>query len=154
VIASYAAVIWWTKYARHYLSEEQRSEMADRGRLSSPLILKPEQINAIPALSEVEVPLGPKDVQRALEFLAQAKLVSFQQRAGAFEVELKEDRYIRAPSDGPVPRSTSPVDISTKILARWATHKVKKPINLVRAKAGKSSGRRKTSSDPRQAKLF
>jgi len=47
----------------------------------------------------------------------------------------------------------SPVDISTKILARWATQKVKKPINLVRAKAGKASGRRK-ATDPRQGKLF
>ena len=154
VIASYAAVIWWTRYVRHYLSEEQRSEMADRGRLSSPLILKSEQIGAIPALAEVEVPLGPKDVQRALEFLTQAKLVSFKRRVGAFEVELKEDRYIRVPSDGPVPRSASQVDISTKILARWATHKVKKPISLDRVKSGKASGRRRATTDPRQAKLF
>lgn len=36
VIASYAAVIWWTKYAQHYLSEEQRAEMADRGRAHQP----------------------------------------------------------------------------------------------------------------------
>lgn len=154
VIASYAAVIWWTKYVSHYLSDEQRSEMADRGRLTSPLILKSEQISEIPALAGVEVPLGPKDVQRALEFLAQAKLVSFKQRAGAIEVELKEDRYIKVPSDGPVPRSASPVDISTKILARWATNKVKKPINLARVKSGKASGRRRATTDPRQAKLF
>lgn len=154
VIASYAAVIWWTKYAGHYLSEEQRSEMADRGRLSSPLILNPEQVGTIPPLVEVEVPLGPKDVQRALEFLTQAKLVSFKRRAGAFKVELKEDRYIRIPHDGPVPRSASPVDISTKILARWATHKVKNPISLVRANAGRARGRRRVTSDPRQSKLF
>src|ERR1700733_13916351 len=95
VIASYAAVIWWTKYVKHYLSEEQRSEMADKGRLSSPLVLKWEEIGTIPALAGVEVPLGLKDVQRALEFLAQARLVSFKRRIGAYEVQLKEDRYIR-----------------------------------------------------------
>jgi hypothetical protein len=154
VIASYAAVIWWTKYVKHYLSEEQRSEMADRGRLSSPLVIKSEQIGAIPALAGVEVPLGPKDVQRALEFLAQAKLVSFKRRVGAFEVELKEDRYIRVPRDGPVPRAASHVDISTKILARWATHKVKTPISLAPTKAAKVMGRRKGKGDPRQGKLF
>jgi hypothetical protein len=153
VIASYAAVIWWTRYVRHYLSEEQRSEMADRGRLSRPLILTSEQISTIPVLADVEVPLGPKDVQRALEFLTQANLVSFKRRKGAFEVELKEDRYIRVPSDGPVARSASQLDISTKILARWATNKVKKPTTLARVKSRKAGVRRR-STDPRQTKLF
>src|SRR5712664_231827 len=40
IIASYAAVLWWTKYASHYLSEEQRSEMAERGHLTSPLVIQ------------------------------------------------------------------------------------------------------------------
>lgn len=126
--------------------------MADRGRLSKPLTLKSEQIGAIPVLAGVDVPLAPKDVRRALEFLAQAKLVSFKRRSGAFEVELKEDRYIRVPRDGPVSRSASPVDISTKILARWATHRVKSPVSFARVKTGKAGGRR--IADPRQARLF
>jgi hypothetical protein len=150
VIASYAAVIWWSRYVRHYLSEEQRSEMADKGRLSRPLVLKWEEIGTIPALAGVEVPLGVKDVQRALEFLAQAKLVSFKRRAAAYEIELKEDRYIRVPSDGPVPRGAAQ-DISIKILARWATNKVKAPLSQGRTKGRTTVKRQK---DPRQPSLF
>ena len=153
VIASYAAVIWWTKYVKHYLSEEQRSEMADKGRLSSPLVLKWEEIGTIPALAEVEVPLGPGDVQRALEFLAQAKLVSFKRRVGAYEIELKEDRYIRVPPDGPVPRAAAQ-DISVKMLARWATNKVKAPISQARGKGRRSVRRGRRPRDPRQSSLF
>jgi hypothetical protein len=153
VIPSYAAIIWWTKYARHYLTEEQRSEMADRGRLSSPLVLKWEEISTIPALADVEVPLGPKDVQHALEFLAQAKLVSFKRRVGAYKIELKEDRHIRVPRDGPITRSDAQ-DISTKILARWARNKVKAPVDRGGAKGGKGARRRAPSKDPRQSSLF
>ncbi len=153
VIASYAAVIWWTRYVKHYLSEEQRSEMADRGRLSSALVLKWEEISTIPALADVEVPLGPKDVQRALEFLTQAKLVSFKQRTGEYRIELKEDRYIRVPRDGPVTRADSQ-DIAGKILARWARNKVKEPIARGRAKRSTSGRRRSRTKDPRQASFF
>jgi hypothetical protein len=153
VIASYAAVIWWTKYVKHYLSEEQRSEMADRGRLSSPLVLKWEEINTIPELADVKVPLGPKDVQRALEFLAQAKLVSFKRRLGAYKIELKEDRYIRVPRDGPITRADAQ-DIAIKILARWARNKVKAPVDRSRAKSGKAGRRRTPTRDPRQASFF
>jgi hypothetical protein len=153
-IASYAAIVWWTKYVRHYLSEEQRGEMADRGRLSSPLIIGADQISTVPPLAGVEVPLGPRDIHHALEFLAQARLVSFKRRKGTFEVELREDRYIRVPADGPVLRSNAP-DISTKILARWARHKVKSPVNLSPTKRGKGGARRRGAVvDPRQGKLF
>jgi len=37
VIASYAAVLWWTTYARHYLTEEQKIEMAGGGGVEHPL---------------------------------------------------------------------------------------------------------------------
>jgi hypothetical protein len=151
VIASYAAVIWWSRYVTHYLSEDQRSEMADNGRLSSPLVLKWEDIGTIPALADVEVPLGPKDVQRALEFLQQAKLVSFKSRTGAYHVELKEDRLIRVPGDGPVPRAAAQ-DIATKMLARWATNKVKAPIARGRKRVRGSV--RRGPKDPRQSVLF
>jgi hypothetical protein len=153
VVPSYAAIVWWTTYVKHYLSEEQRSEMADRGRLSSPLVLKWEEINTIPALAHVEVPLGPKDVQRALEFLAQAKLVSFKRRIGAYKIELKEDRHIRVPRDGPIARSDAQ-DISVKILARWARNKVKAPVDRGRAKGSKVGRRRGPIRDPRQSSLF
>ena len=133
VIASYAAVIWWSKYVKHYLSEEQRSEMADKGRLSSPLVLKWEELSTIPALADVDVPLGPGDVQRALEFLAQAKLVSFKRRAGAYQIELKEDRLIRVPADGPVPKSAA------RIFRRryWrGGRQTKSKLRLLRAELG------------------
>lgn len=125
VIASYAAVLWWTKYARHYLSEEQRSEMAERGHLTSPLVIQLNKVDEVPNLADTEVPLGPKDVRRALEFLQEARLVALKKRTGTFEVILKEDRFIRLPQSIPVPRTG--LDIATKILGRWATNTVKKP---------------------------
>jgi hypothetical protein len=153
VIASYAAVLWWTKYVMHYLSADQRSEMAENGRLSAPLVLRTEQIAEIPKLPEVDVPLGPNDVRHALEFLAQAKLVNLKKRSGAFEVELKEDRYIRIPHGGPVSGSGSHLDISTKILARWATHRVRKPIKPPAKRGGARRTRRGAAVDSRQSKL-
>lgn len=145
-IASYAAVLWWTKYVSHYLSEEQRSEMAERGRLTSPLTIKVDQIDRVPTPSDVEVPLGPNDVRRALEFLTQARLVSFKKRQGVFEIELKEDRFIRIPTGSPIPQTGAQQDISTKILARWATHKVKKPIDLSQKKKMGRRRRHKTGT--------
>jgi len=141
VIASYAAVLWWTRYAGHYLSEEQKSEMAERGRLTSPLILTIDQIDSVPTPPDVEVPLGSRDVRRALEFLRQARLVDLKARHKVFEVELKEDRYIRLPQESPVPRTGSQIDISTKILARWASHKVKKPIGKPKKSKTRSARR-------------
>ena len=126
MIASYAAVLWWTKYAMYYLSEEQKSEMAARGRLSTPLVVNADRLDDVPQLPDVEVPMGPKDIRRALDFLQQAKLVTLRKKETSFEVMLKEDRYIRLPQDSPV--SGGGLDISAKILARWATHKVKDPV--------------------------
>jgi len=94
VISSYAAVLWWTTYARYYLTEEQKIEMAEHGRLSSPLIIPLERIENVPTPAGVEVPLDPKDVRRALAFLRQARLVVLKKRARVYEVELKEDRHI------------------------------------------------------------
>jgi hypothetical protein len=153
VISSYAAILWWTKYARQYLSEEQRSEMAARGRLASPLVLSLDALANVPSLPDVEVPLGPKDVRRALEFLTEAKVVALKRRAKAFEVELKEDRYIRFPQGTPSIVGSSQQDISTKILLRWAFNKVRNPI-VTRVKR---SSRRKSSpkrSDDRTGWLF
>jgi hypothetical protein len=125
VIASYAAVLWWTKYARHYLSEEQKSEMAERGRLTSPFTILWNKIDEVPAMPGTDVPLGPSDVRRALEFLQEAKLVKLKKKARAFEIVLKEDRFIRLPQGIPVPRAGP--DMSVKILGRWASNRVKKP---------------------------
>jgi len=125
VIPSYAAVLWWSHYARYYLSEEQKIEMAEKGRLRSPLVIPLHRVPEVPIPAGVEVPLGSKDVRHALEFLTKAKLVSQKKRARAFEIELKEDRYIRVPQNSPVSSSASDADIATKILVRWATQKVK-----------------------------
>jgi hypothetical protein len=125
VIASYAAVLWWTRYAEHYLSEEQKSEMAERGRLTSPLTILWNKIDEVPKMPGTDVQLGPSDVRHALEFLQEAKLVKLKKKAKEFEIILKEDRFIRLPQGIPV--SHAGLDISVKILGRWASNRVKKP---------------------------
>lgn len=152
VIASYAAILWWTKYASHYLSEEQKSEMAERGRLSSPLVLALNAIR-VPNLPDVEVPLGARDIRSALDFLRQAKLVRLKSRAKVFEIELKEDRYIRLPPGGPAPQFGSQAEISFKILARWATHKIKSPMQT-RPPAKRGARARRSQRDDRTLNLF
>lgn len=131
IIPSYAAVLWWTTYARYYLSEEQKIEMAERGRLSSPLIIPIAKLDQVPTPADVEVPLGPRDVRRALEFLAEAGLVGLKKRDKVFEVVLKEDRHIRVPQAITTPGHVAETDISVKILARWAVRKAKAPPRKV-----------------------
>ncbi len=154
VISSYAAVLWWTTYARYYLTEEQKIEMAERGRLSSPLVIPLDRLDQVPTPAGVEVPLGPKGVRRALEFLRQAGLVVLKKRAQVFEIELKEDRYVRLPQGSPVSGSPSQLDISTKILARWATHKVKKPVEPPHRKPARSKAVTLRKPDERSGWLF
>jgi hypothetical protein len=134
-IASYAAVLWWTKYAKYYLSEDQKIEMAEHGHLSSPFTIPLNKIDEVPTLPDVEVPLAPNDVRHALEFLQDAGLVKFKKQSRAFEVVLKEDRYIRLPQSVPVPRSG--LDIAAKIIGKWASNRIKKP-----SKKPKHSGKR------------
>lgn len=148
VIASYAAVIWWSKYAIHYLSEDQRSEMAERGRLTSPLLIKLDRVDDVRTPPDVEIPLGPKDVRRALEFLAQAGLVTLKKKGGVFEVQLKEDRLIRLPRNSPVSRDDAQLDISKKIIVRWATTKVKKPAKSGRPRKSRTRRGRDTKTLP------
>lgn len=128
IVDSYAAVIWWTVYAKHYLSEDQRAEMAANGRVSSSLIIPAHGLDQVPALPDIEVPLTAKDVKRALEFLRQAGLVAFKKRAGNYEVKLKDDRYVRFPH-GTAPAGISgQQEIAAKIITRWATNKIKHPL--------------------------
>jgi hypothetical protein len=101
-------------------------------------------------LAGTEVPLGPNDVRRALEFLQEAKLVKLKRRAGEFEVILKEDRFIRLPQSIAVPRAG--LDIATKILGRWATNQAKKPIKKPRQP--KKIGRRRGNRDQGTGWLF
>jgi len=134
VVDSYAAVMWWTLYARHYLSDDQRAEMAANGRVSSPLVIPANRLDEVPVPSDIEAPLTASDVRRALEFLRQARLVDFKRRAGAYEVKLRVDRYVR------FPHGTTPTDISghqeiaAKIISRWATNKIKHPLSEGRRK--------------------
>jgi len=153
VISSYAAVLWWTTYAIHYLSEEQRIEMAERGRLSKPFVIPVERLDQVPTPPDVDVPLNPSDVRRALEFLAQAGLVAFKKRDRVFEVELKEDRYIRLPRAVPTLGGPADSDVSTKILARWATRKVTKPLDL-KGKPKKAKSSTSRYRDERTGWLF
>lgn len=146
VIASYAAVLWWTRYAEHYLSEEQKSEMAERGRLTSPLTILWNKIDEVPKMAGTDVQLGPSDVRHALEFLQEAKLVKLKKKAKEFDIILKEDRFIRLPQGIPVPDAG--LDISVKILGRWASNRVKKPVR--KAKLPKRARPRRRSKGGRR----
>ncbi len=42
-IPSYSGVMWWMSYAPHYLTDDQQAEMAEKGRLSTPLIIPAKQ---------------------------------------------------------------------------------------------------------------
>jgi len=146
VIASYAAVLWWTVYARYYLTEDQKGEMAERGILNSPLLIPVSEIDRVPIPAGVDIPLGARDVRRALEFLQQAKLVKLKSRSNVFEVVLKEDRYIRLPQMGPSLPEGAQMETSMRILARWATNKITKPI--VRPKSKPSAKKKRQKSAP------
>jgi hypothetical protein len=43
--------------------------MAATGRLSTPLVIPSDQLNEVPTVAEVDVPLTPRDVRRARERL-------------------------------------------------------------------------------------
>jgi hypothetical protein len=153
VIASYAAVLWWTVYARYYLTPDQKVEMAERGKLTSPLVIPLGEVEKVPTPAGVDVPLGARDVRRALEFLEQAKLVKLKPRSNVFEVELREDRHIRFPQLGPPLSHVSQLETSNKILARWATNKVRKPTARRKPKGSKNKKGRK-SADERQSSFW
>jgi hypothetical protein len=142
VVDSYAAVIWWTVYAKLYLSEDQRAEMAANGRLSSSLIIPAHSLDQVPVPADVEVPLTAKDVRRAFEFLKQAGLVALKKRAGNYEVKLKDDRYVRFPHGSLPPGMSGQQEIATKIITRWATNKIKHPVPEGRKKKLKIRGKR------------
>jgi hypothetical protein len=147
VIASYAAVIWWAEYAEHYLTDDQKAEMAARGHLSSPLVIPVDKLGEIPIPPHTEVPLGPRDVKHAMEFLRQAKLVTLKKRARVYEIELKEDRYIRLPIGTPLDRSNIQQELATKIIARWAEYSVKRPVPAGSQKAKIRKPRRRKTRD-------
>jgi hypothetical protein len=147
VIDSYAAVIWWTAYARHYLSEEQQTEMAVSGRLQTPLQIPLDQIDKVPAPSDVEVPLAPSDVKKGLEFLRQAGLVTLKVRERVYEVKLRQNRYVRLPA-GAAAIGAFQEDIAVKIINRWATYSVKKPLIKRPVGAKRTKSRRYRDTGP------
>lgn len=134
IVDTYAAVMWWTLYARHYLSEDQRAEMAANGRVSSPLVIPANRLDEVPVPSDVEAPLTASDVRRALEFLRQARLVDLKRRAGAYEVKLRVDRFVRFPHGTTATGMSGHQEIAAKILSRWATNKIKHPLSEGRKK--------------------
>jgi hypothetical protein len=97
-----------------------------------------------------DVPLGPSDVRRALEFLHEAKLVKLKKKARAYEVVLQEDRFIRLPQGIPMPRAG--LDMSVKILGRWASNRINKPPK--KPKQSKKSRRRSGGRDSRTLPMF
>jgi len=147
VIDSYAAVIWYTAYARNYLSEEQKAEMAVGGRLQTPLRIPLNQIDRIPVPPDVEVPLTPSDVKKGLEFLRQAGLVTLKVRERVYEVKLRQDRYVRLPA-GAAAIGASQEDIAVKIINRWATYTIKKPLTERPVGAKRTKSRRYRDTGP------
>jgi hypothetical protein len=143
VIDSYAAVIWWTAYARHYLTEEQQTEMAVGGRLLTPLQIPLNQIDKVPVLPDVDVPLTPSDVRKALEFLRQAGLVTLKARERVYEVKLRQN--VRLPASAAAIGAFQQ-DIAVKIINRWATYSVTKPLTKRPVGAKRTKSRR--SRDP------
>src|SRR5208282_799614 len=138
-IDSYAAVLWWTAYAKHYLSEEQQAEMATGGRLQTPLEIPLNQIDKVPVLPDVEVPLTASDVRKALEFLRQAGLVTLKARERVYEVKLRQN--VRLPL-GAASIGAPQEDTAVKIIKRWATYSVKKPLTRRPVGAKKTKSRR------------
>jgi hypothetical protein len=128
VIPSYAGIIWWTIYANAYLSDEQKAQMAERGRLDTPLVIPLDSLHKIPALPNVEVPFTAKDIKAGLEFLREARLVSLKRRKGCYEVTLKTDKRIRLPKTVPLLSEVVEQDVATKFITLYATYKVLKPI--------------------------
>jgi len=126
MIDSYAAVIWWSKYAVHYLTDAQKTEMAEKGSLSEVLNIPADKISNVPKPEGTEFGLDGDDVRRALEFLRQAKLVN-KTRKGGYEIPLKTN--IRLPLDAPeVTGQQTFNEITYKLIMRWATYKILKPI--------------------------
>jgi hypothetical protein len=142
---SYAAVLWWTAYARHYLSEEQQAEMATGGRLQTPLQISLNQIDEGPVPPDVEVPLTPSDVRKGLEFLRQAGLVRLKVRERVYEVMLRQS--VRLPS-GATAIGASQADIAVKIIYRWATYSIKKPLTKRPVGARRTKSRRQRDTGP------
>jgi len=86
-------------------------------------------------------------IRHALEFLRRAHFVTLKTRAGVFEVYLREDQHIRLPQSGPVPKAGSDSDISIRILARWATHGVRRPLEKKKSPRSRMQGRRRNRDD-------
>jgi hypothetical protein len=144
-IDSYSAVLWWTTYAKHYLTEEQQAEMAVGGRLQTPLQIRQNEIDKVPVLPDVEVPLMPSDVRKGLEFLRQAGLAKFKVRERVYEVKLRHN--VRLPA-GAAAIGASQEDIAVKIINRWATYNVKKPLTKRPVAAKRTKSRRYHDSGP------
>jgi hypothetical protein len=146
VIESYAGIFWWTIYANGYLTDEQRAQMAERGRLETPLILPRESLDKnIPVPPNVEVPFTAKDIKLGLEFLRQARLVTLKRKKGHYEVVLKTDKRIRLPKTAPSLGGMEQ-DVATKIITLYATYKILKPIKEPTHRQGLSRKRRDRGS--------
>jgi hypothetical protein len=112
---------------RYYLNDDQKAEMAEKGRLSSPLMISVDSLDNVPIPDGVEVTLTPKDVRNGLEFLRQAGLAVLKKQRRIYEIDLKT--RILPPKVTSLPTDIIEQDITAKLIARWATRKVKSPIS-------------------------
>jgi len=124
---TYAGILWWIVYVRYYLNDDQKAEMAEKGRLSSPLMISVDSLDNVPIPDGVEVTLTPKDVRNGLEFLRQAGLAVLKKQRRIYEIDLKT--RILPPKVTSLPTDIIEQDITAKLIARWATRKVKSPIS-------------------------
>ncbi len=139
-----------SKYAVHYLSDSQKTEMAEKGFLSEPLEIPLDKISRVPKPEGTEIGLEGDDVRRALEFLRQARLVHKTQKSG-YQVPLKTN--IRLPLDAPeVTGQRALNEITHKLIMRWATYKILKPIQEKKRAPKKAKAR--SRRDNRTLPLF
>jgi hypothetical protein len=97
-----------------------------------------------------QIGLDPDDVRRALEFLRQARLVNKTQKSG-YQISLKTN--IRLPLDAPeITGQHALNEITHKLIMRWATYKVLKPIK--EKKRIPRKGRARSRRDTRTLSLF
>lgn len=134
----------------HYLSEAQKTEMAEKGFLSEALEIPLDKISRVPKPEGTEIGLDADDVRHALEFLRQARLVNKTRKSG-YQIPLKTN--IRLPLDAPeVTGQRALNEITHKLIMRWATYKILKPIK--EKKRVPRKGRVRSRRDTRTLPMF
>ncbi len=152
VPACYAAILWLQSYAHELLSEEQKMELQQKGRLSTPLVFTDADLEGMPVPQEIETPLEPHHIRKALKYLRQAQLVEYRVRKQEYRVKLKPVATIRLPATLSETDLEQYDDLTAKTISRYAYYKVMKPVPKRQVARGKRR-RRGKKADKKQLKL-